>query len=102
MSEINEFKKLKEKIKHYNDTYYNSQPIISDLEYDDLKRKYEKTLVKNPSLKKYDDIGIGATPTSKFKKVKHKIPMLSLSNSFNREDLEDFFNKADNFLKSKL
>ena len=101
MSEINEFKKLKEKIKHYNDTYYNSQPIISDLEYDDLKRKYEKTLVKNPSLKKYDDIGIGATPSSKFKKVKHKIPMLSLSNSFNREDLEDFFNKADNFLKSK-
>ena len=101
MSEINEFKKLKEKIKHYNDTYYNSQPIISDLEYDDLKRKYEKTLVKNPSLRKYDDIGIGATPSSKFKKVKHKIPMLSLSNSFNREDLEDFFNKADNFLKSK-
>ena len=101
MSEINEFKKLKEKIKHYNDTYYNSQPIISDLEYDDLKRKYEKTLVKNPSLKKYDDIGIGATPSSKFKKVKHKIPMFSLSNSFNREDLEDFFNKADNFLKSK-
>ncbi len=101
MSRKDEFIKLKERLREYNKTYYNSQPSITDLEFDNLKRKYEEALSKYPSLKKYDDIGIGATPSSKFKKIQHNVPMLSLSNSFNLEDLNDFFNKANNFLNNK-
>ncbi len=101
MSKKDEFLKLNEKIKNFNEAYYNSQPIITDSEFDKIKRKYEEIIQKNPSFKRYDNIGVGTTPSSKFKKIKHKLPMLSLSNSFNLEDLEDFFSKANNFLKNK-
>ena len=95
------FLKLKDKLKKLNKDYYNSNPIISDSDYDDLKKEYDNLLSKNPKLKKYDDLGIGASPSSKFKKFKHYEPMLSLSNSFTFEDSEDFFDKANNYLKSK-
>ena len=95
------FLKLKDKLKKLNKDYYNSNPIINDSDYDDLKKEYDNLLSKNPKLKQYDDLGIGASPSSKFKKFKHYEPMLSLSNSFTFEDSEDFFDKAYNYLKSK-
>ncbi len=95
------FLKLKDEIKVFNESYYNSQPQISDADFDKLKFEYENLLLNNPTLKKYDDIGVGSTPTSKFQKIKHILPMLSLANSFNVNDLKDFFTKASNFLKSK-
>ncbi len=93
--------KLRDKLKKYNKQYYNSNPIINDSQYDNLKKKYDYLLSKNPELKQYDDLGIGTAPSSKFKKFKHNEPMLSLSNSFNLKDSEDFFNKASNFLKKQ-
>ena len=95
------FLKLKDEIKVFNESYYNSQPQISDADFDKLKFEYENLLLNNPTLKKYDDIGVGSTPTSKFQKIKHILPMLSLANSFNINDLKDFFTKASNFMKSK-
>ena len=68
---------------------------------DNLKKKYDHLLSKNPELKKYDDLGIGTTPSSKFKKFYHFEPMLSLSNSFSVSDSEEFFDKASNFLKKQ-
>ena len=53
------FIKIKDKLKKYNKEYYNSNPSIDDSEYDDLKKKYDYLLLKNPELKKYDDLGIG-------------------------------------------
>ena len=44
---------------------------------------------------------IGAKPSSKFQKIKHLSPMLSLSNAFNIEDMKDFLKKVRNFLKYK-
>ena len=41
---------------------------------------------------------VGASPTNKFKKIKHLSPMLSLSNVFNKENMEDFIKKVNNFL----
>ena len=41
---------------------------------------------------------IGAKPSNKFKKIKHLQPMLSLSNSFNKNDMIDFLKKINNFL----
>ena len=93
------FIELRDKLKKYNKQYYNSNPTINDSQYDDLKKKYDYLLKQNPELKKIDNLGIGTTPSSKFEKFKHYEPMLSLSNSFNLEDLEDFFEKAGNFLK---
>ena len=96
-----QFIKLRDQIKKYNKSYYNSKPDITDAEFDKLKIKYGEFLKKEPLLKKFDNIGVGTLPSSKFKKVQHKVPMLSLSNSFDLNDLSDFFNKANNFLKDK-
>ena len=93
--------KLRDKLKRYNRQYYNSNPTINDSQYDDLKREYDYLLSKNPELKKLDNLGIGATPSSKFEKFKHYEPMLSLSNSFNLSDSKDFFDKASNYLKKQ-
>ena len=95
------FIKLRDKLKRYNKQYYNSNPTISDSQYDYLKKEYDYLLSKNPELKKFDDLGIGAQPSSKFEKFKHYEPMLSLSNSFNLSETEDFFAKASNFLKQQ-
>ena len=96
-----QFIKLRDQIKKYNKSYYNSKTDITDAEFDKLKIKYGEFLKKDPLLKKFDNIGVGTLPSSKFKKVQHKVPMLSLSNSFDLDDLSDFFNKANNFLKDK-
>ena len=101
ISTKDQFLKLREQIKKYNNSYYNSKPDITDSEFDKLKVRYEKVLNENSLLKKFDNIGVGSLPSSKFKKVQHKLPMLSLSNSFDLKDINDFFNKANNFLKDK-
>ncbi len=93
--------KLRDKLKKYSRQYYNSNPTINDSQYDDLKKKYDHLLLKNPELKKYDDLGIGTSPSSKFKKFNHFEPMLSLSNSFSLSDTEEFFDKASKFLKKQ-
>ena len=101
MSTKDSFIKLREKLKKHNNEYYNSNPSIDDSDYDDLKKRYDYLLSNNPELKKLDNLGIGAPPSSKFAKFRHYEPMLSLSNSFSLSDSKDFFNKATNFLKKK-
>ena len=101
MSTKDSFIKLRNKLKKHNNEYYNSNPSIDDSDYDDLKKRYDYLLSNNPELKKLDNLGIGASPSSKFTKFRHYEPMLSLSNSFSLSDSKDFFNKATNFLKKK-
>ena len=101
MSTKDSFIKLRNKLKKHNNEYYNSNPSIDDSDYDDLKKRYDYLLSNNPELKKLDNLGIGASPSSKFTKFRHYEPMLSLSNSFSLSDTKDFFNKATNFLKKK-
>ena len=95
------FIELRDKLKKYNKQYYNSNPTINDSQYDELRREYDYLLLENPELKKFDDLGVGTAPSSKFEKFKHYEPMLSLSNSFNLKETEDFFDKASNYLKKQ-
>ena len=44
---------------------------------------------------------VGSPPTNKFKKIEHLKPMLSLSNAFNKKDMEEFLKKINNFLSTK-
>tara|TARA_B100001989_G_scaffold76497_1_gene52682 strand:- start:2499 stop:4511 length:2013 start_codon:yes stop_codon:yes gene_type:complete len=96
--------KLKELINH-NKLYYNdSKPIITDKEYDDLKNevfKLEKTYnyLKN---KNVSNIPVGHKPSKSFEKFKHKIPMLSLSNAFQKDDIINFEKKIFNYLNQNL
>ena len=93
-----------ELIKKYNSHYYDKDnPIISDQEYDQLKKEIIELEAKNNFLKskKSPSNSVGFKPSKNFKKVKHKVPMLSLGNVFNEEDLKNFEKKILNFLSFK-
>ncbi len=101
---INYYKKKLSLLKKHNRLYFNEDsPKISDSEYDDLKSKILNLEKTNKFLIKLDlnKNLVGSTPSNKFKKVKHLKPMLSLSNAFNKEDMEDFVSKIGNFLNVK-
>ena len=95
------YKKKIKSLKKHNKLYFtNDSPEISDADYDNLKFELIELEKKYPFLKKIESVNeiIGARPSNKFKKVKHLQPMLSLSNAFNKSDMEDFLKKIKNFL----
>ena len=88
----------------YNKYYYEkNNPKITDSEFDLLKKEIIELEKKHKFLKSKISPSntVGFTPSKNFKKVKHKIQMLSLSNAFNEEDLENFEKKIRNFLSLK-
>ena len=100
-------KKYQKKINLYN--YYNKKYYddniseITDSDYDKLKKdildleKQYKFLKSNKS----PLITVGYKPSKNFKKIKHKVPMLSLANAFNEEDLINFEKRISNYLDEK-
>ena len=91
-----EYKEKIQKLIKFNKFYYDhNNPLINDREYDNLKEdilnlenKYSYLKNKNsPSLV------VGFKPSKNFKKVSHKVPMLSLANAFDEEDLINFEKK---------
>ena len=101
---IKDYNRKFQLLKKYNNSYYiKDAPIISDDKYDKLKidlinleNKY-KFLKKNNSVQNI----VGAELSGKFKKAKHALPMLSLSNAFDIEDMNDFLKKIKNFLNNQ-
>ena len=96
--------KIKEYIKHNQLYFEKSKPIISDSEFDklkleivDLEKKY--TFLKN---KNSPSKNVGFKPSKSFDKFEHKIPMLSLSNAFDEDDLINFEKKIYNYLNKKI
>ena len=93
-------KKIKS-INNYNKHYYSeSSPIVSDKEYDELKKDI-LLLEKNYKFLKSDNSPskiVGHKPSKNFIKVKHKVPMLSLANAFDEDDLLNFEKKILNFI----
>ena len=96
--------KIKELNKHNNLYYEKSKPIISDAKFDELKNEIIN-LEKNYTFLKSKispNIAVGFTPSKMFEKHKHKVPMLSLSNAFNSEDLHNFEKKIFNYLNQNI
>jgi len=93
-----------EKFKDCSKNYYEkSKPKISDAEFDELKSQILNLENKYSFLKNYNSPSktVGFKPSKNFKKAKHKVPMLSLGNAFNEEDLQNFEKKIINFLSLK-
>lgn len=95
--------KLVDEVNHHNEQYHKlDQPEISDYDYDQLFEKllaFEKAhpeldISNSPSQK------AGATVLDAFQKHPHRKPMLSLSNSYNEEDLLEFHERVKKFLRS--
>ena len=93
------------KLENLNKYYYDlSKPLVTDREYDQIKteilileKKYNFLKSKNSPSRI-----VGFKPSKTFKKVFHRVPMLSLSNAFNEEDLVSFEKKINNFLDQKI
>ena len=88
-------------IQKYNKYYYDKdKPIITDQKFDLLKKEIidlENTYLFLKSDQSPTE-SVGFKPSKNFKKIKHKVPMLSLGNAFNEEDLINFEKKILNFL----
>jgi DNA ligase (NAD+) len=81
------------KINKHNIQYYaNDNPLISDFEYDVLFKKLQKLELEYPECTVLDSPTkrIGTAPLSKFDQIEHSIPLLSLSNAMNQDELELF------------
>ena len=100
-------KKYKEKIKalnYYNKKYFDENVSeISDPKFDqikkeiiDLEKEYKFLYDKNSPSN-----NVGYKPSKNFKKVLHKIPMLSLANAFGKDDLLNFEKRIMNYLNQK-
>jgi DNA ligase (NAD+) len=98
MSEIDD---LKQKIAHHNKLYYeDSTPEISDFEYDSLtKRLRELTSAGDLFSQDLFTLGLFQNQT-KFEKIPHRSPMLSLGNVFDETELGDFVKRINNFLNT--
>ena len=101
---LNIFKKKVLLLKKHNKLYYgHDKPEITDKDYDELKKGLLILEKKHSYLKKLNLLEniIGAPPINKFKKIPHLEPMLSLSNAFEINDIENFLKKINNFLNYK-
>ena len=90
-------KELIDLINYHNEKYYNDDnPEIEDFEYDNLMKELIKLEEENPNLKRIDSPSnrVGGRALEKFNQVRHKIPMLSLSNAYSASDLRDFDRKV--------
>jgi len=105
MTSKNQISKIyQEKIKKFNKfnkAYFEKDnPLISDYEFDKLKKELinlEKTYPFLKSSKGVESL-VGFKPSGKFEKIKHSKQMLSLGNAFDKEGMIDFKKKLKNFL----
>ena len=91
--DIDRIIELRELIHSYNTQYYiHSISVVSDYEFDQLLKELEELEIKYPEL--YDANSptkrVGGDITKTFETVPHKYPMLSLSNSYSKDDIADF------------
>lgn len=92
---------LVKEIRRHDGLYYNDDaPEVSDGEYDKLRQELEALEAKYPDFVNKDSPtqSVGVKPSRGFSKVKHAIPMLSLSNVFSEDELEEFIMRVKKFL----
>ena len=101
MSIEQHLQQLRDQLNHHNYQYYVlDDPEVPDAEYDRLFRELKKLESDNPELITEDSPTqrVGSAPLSAFSQVSHELPMLSLDNAFNDEDMEEF----DRRIKDRL
>jgi DNA ligase (NAD+) len=99
-----ELARLAEEIAEHDRRYYtHDAPTISDTEYDALRFRNAEIEKRFPDLVRPDSpsMRVGAAPAGGFAKVRHTVPMLSLENAFDREDVEAFYARVRKILESE-
>ena len=94
---MKELEELYKKLDELDNAYYNeADPLVTDAEYDELKKRLNFLEEKYPMFKRVRHVG--AKVKKDFKKVKHSLPMLSLDNLFDICEIKEFQDKIKKFL----
>ena len=94
-------KTLRERIERHNRLYYvEDAPEITDAEYDALFAELQALEAEHPELRTPDSPTqrVGAAPLAEFGEVRHRTPMLSISNAFDEEDVRAFHKRISQAL----
>ncbi len=88
---------LRKELHLHNHNYYVlNMPVISDFEFDALLRELQELEAANPDM--FDPssptMRVGSDITKEFKQVAHKYPMLSLGNTYSKEEVRDFYDRV--------
>ena len=97
-----ELERLAKEIEKHDAAYHGGDaPLVTDAEYDALRRRNLAIEQRFPDLIREDSPSsrVGFIALDKFEKVTHSIPMLSLDNAFTDEDVQDFDTRIRRFLK---
>ena len=100
-----QIEELRDELHKHNDLYYiNSNPEISDFEYDRKMQKLQELERNHPE---YFDINsptqrVGSDISTAFEQRAHRYPMLSLSNTYTLNEVREFFDKAKSALKEDI
>jgi len=90
---VQEVDSLRERLDSWNYQYYVlDEPTVPDIEYDRCMRRLVELETANPQLQRPDSPTqrVGGAPLERFRQVTHEVPMLSLDNAFNEQDMLDF------------
>lgn len=101
MSETERIIELRELLHKYNNLYYvQNAPVISDIEFDRLMHELIDLEEKHPEL--YDPNSptqrVGSDISKGFEQAEHRYPMLSLDNTYNEQEVRDFFQRVSGLL----
>lgn len=90
--------------KHNHAYYVLSEPIISDFEFDQMLKELEELEQKHPEFA--SDLSptkrVGGDITKRFETVKHRFPMLSLSNTYSEEEIQEWVNRIDKLTDGEI
>lgn len=95
---------LVHELNEHNYRYYTlAQPTISDYEFDMLLAELQKLEIAHPALRRPDSptLRVGGDITKEFPSFVHKRPMLSLQNTYSREEVDDWYRQLEKLLDGK-
>jgi DNA ligase (NAD+) len=100
----NRIAELRSAIEEHNRRYHEEDaPTISDREYDELFRELSDLEKNFPELAAADSPTqrVGGKPLKAFKQITHRVPMLSLDNTYSEEEVKDFYRRMERLLPSQ-
>lgn len=104
MDEKQRILQLRQELHEHNHKYYVlNQPSISDQEFDFMMHELQELEARHPEMADPDSPTqrVGSDISTEFKQVAHKYPMLSLANTYNEQDVADFYNSVSKGLNGE-